>query len=273
MIKCSVNFVTKNRADLLRNALKSVLRQNGTDFELVIVNDASNDYTKNVVEEFKSKFNSLTYISNEHSKGVSYARQQALENSKGEYIAILDDDDIWIDPNKLKAQAEFLDANKEVGIVGTCVEIYKLGSGEITLWEPPKADSDLRSAMLYKTPFLNTATMFRRELALQVGGFSKELKFAEDYTLWLEMGLRSKFANLNIFGTRVSQHDSGLTHSNSSKMIWNVIEAAVKYRKKYPNWLKALFKLIPQYIIVSIFGIYTWKKIKSIIYDSNSSKN
>ena len=91
MPKVSVIIPTYNRERFLPSAIKSVLKQTFTDFEVIVSDDKSTDHTKQIVRSFRDE--RVKYILNEGNKGVSAARNSAILASKGDYIAFLDDDD------------------------------------------------------------------------------------------------------------------------------------------------------------------------------------
>jgi glycosyltransferase involved in cell wall biosynthesis len=110
----SVIIPTYNREKLLPRAIKSVLSQTFQDFELIIVDDGSNDNTKEVVEKFKKKDNRVKYFYQKNS-GPARARNLGIKNSKGDYIAFLDSDDEWLS-EKLEKQIKIIKkSRKEVG--------------------------------------------------------------------------------------------------------------------------------------------------------------
>jgi len=101
----SVIMPTYNRASLLNNALKSALNQTYPNLEIVVVDDASTDKTKELVEGLNSPI--IKYIQHSKNRGGSAARNTGINNAIGEYVAFLDDDDEW-EPNKTKEQVKVL---------------------------------------------------------------------------------------------------------------------------------------------------------------------
>lgn len=112
----SVIVTTHNRKVLLKRAVESVLLQTFTDYECIIVDDASDDGTALFLESINDKRFRYIVITKEESKGGNYARNLGIKNSMGEYIAFLDDDDVW-QPKKLELQVAFLDKHKDAGLV------------------------------------------------------------------------------------------------------------------------------------------------------------
>jgi len=118
MVKVSVIIPTYNRYDCLNDAIKSVLQQTMEDYEIIIVNDKSNDpkyYSTNLKERYGDKVKVIHLIENSKTKlgyaSAGYVRTVGIKEAKGEYIAFLDDDDIWF-PTKLEKQ---LKAMEETG--------------------------------------------------------------------------------------------------------------------------------------------------------------
>jgi glycosyltransferase involved in cell wall biosynthesis len=111
-MKVSVIIPTFNRANLLLEAVQSVLNQSYQDFEIIIVNDGSTDDTEQVISNYSDR---IHYVKQQNA-GVNAARNHALRLAQGEYIATLDNDDIWLD-YKLELQVEILDKFKSAGFI------------------------------------------------------------------------------------------------------------------------------------------------------------
>jgi len=204
MPKVSINILTKNRSELLKKALLSVSKQSFQDFEVIVINDGSSDETDQILQGYKDT--RIQIITHTESIGITKSRQEALLASSGEYVAILDDDDQWIDPEKLKKQVEYLDKNKECVLVGGGVELISnvkfLISNQIknpngkNIRLRPESGQQIRQTMLLRNNFFTSTVMFRRQEAIKVGGFlSDEDDFGEDYDLWLRMGKMGKMHN------------------------------------------------------------------------------
>jgi glycosyltransferase involved in cell wall biosynthesis len=107
----SVIIPTYNRAEFLRLAITSVLNQTFQDFEIIVVDDASEDHTHEVVHNFRDK--RIKYIHHEVNKRVAAARNTGVLNSSGAYIAFVDDDDEWL-PKKLQMQVALLENSPSI---------------------------------------------------------------------------------------------------------------------------------------------------------------
>ncbi|WP_344196403.1 glycosyltransferase family A protein, partial [Pedococcus aerophilus] len=127
----TVAISTQNRADMLRTAISSVLCQTVQSFEVVVVDDGSSDHTRAVVEEFDDP--RLRYVRQDDA-GISVARNRALDEARGWFTAVMDDDDI-MPPWRLERSIENIHAG-EHGCVGSFVT-FDDDSGQLTSWGDP----------------------------------------------------------------------------------------------------------------------------------------
>ena len=104
----SAIITTHNRQDLLLRAVKSVLDQTYHNIELIVVDDASDEKADELLKEFNLQY---IYIPKEDSKGGNHARNIGILSAKGEYIALLDDDDYWL-PTKIEKQVALIEEKK-----------------------------------------------------------------------------------------------------------------------------------------------------------------
>jgi glycosyltransferase involved in cell wall biosynthesis len=115
--RVSVIITTKNRKNYLKQAIDSVLSQTYKNIEIIIVNDGSDDGTADYLKKFLNN-EKILIITNETSMGANYCRNLGIRNSKGDYLAFLDDDDFW-DKDKLKKQVQLIESNEKIGLVST----------------------------------------------------------------------------------------------------------------------------------------------------------
>jgi len=130
----SVIIPTYNRARLIGRAIRSILNQTYNDFEVIIVDDGSQDNTKEVVERFTDK--RIRYIRLEKNMGAGAARNKGIEASRGKYIGFQDSDDEWL-PEKLKKQVDILNSeSSNVGYVYS--DMWRvLSNGKQQYWGSP----------------------------------------------------------------------------------------------------------------------------------------
>ncbi|HUX35796.1 MAG TPA: glycosyltransferase family 2 protein [Candidatus Paceibacterota bacterium] len=252
MLKVSILMATYNRAGLIDSAVESAQKQSFKDWELIIADDGSVDNTKEVVSKLLEKDSRIIYTRSEVNQGISKNYNRGLRLAKGEYVAMLDDDDPWCDPEKLEKQIKFLDKNPEyVGCGGGMIVIDGKGKParlasesvagrEIYRYLKPETDEAIRNKMLFGNPMANSTTMFRRSAGEKVGWYDESTRYSGDRDFWLKMGLIGKLYNApEYFSYYLLANDNtsvkkAKPHLKASLMIMK------RYKEKYPHYFLAL---------------------------------
>ena len=146
----SAIITTHNRQDLLLRAVRSVFSQTYKNIELIVVDDASNDRADELLKEFNLQY---IYIPKEESKGGNHARNTGILTAKGEYVALLDDDDYWL-PTKIEKQVRLIEEKKS-GIVycGRIKERHQDGNISTSV-DIKNMEGDIRKEVLHRGCFL-----------------------------------------------------------------------------------------------------------------------
>src|SRR4030042_6035179 len=186
-MKVSAIILTYNRAQILVEAVDSVLNQTFRDFELIIVDNYSSDDTESVVKSCQDK--RIRYFKNQNEGLLGINRNFGIEKAHGEYIAFLDDDDLWL-PEILEKQVKLLDSNKELGLVYSDCYIMDdsgalRGKTFFATRKPVKGTAFKELLQTNTIPILTA--VIRKETLDKVGGFSHEYIIAQDYDLWLRI--------------------------------------------------------------------------------------
>jgi glycosyltransferase involved in cell wall biosynthesis len=181
MPKVSVIIPTYNRRDFVREAIASVLAQTYRDFELLVIDDGSDDDTATIVQEFAG----VRYVF-QPNRGVSAARNRGVTVSNGELLAFLDSDDLW-QPRKLAYQVAFFATRPEARICQTEEIWLRHGVRVNPHNKHRKIGGDIFARSLQLCLVSPSAVMLRRELFEQAGGFDENLPACEDYDLWLRI--------------------------------------------------------------------------------------
>lgn len=233
----SIMMTTYNRADLITAAIESVLKQTYQNWELLILDDASRDNTSSVVQKFSDP--RIKYLPASTNLGITRNRNRGLDLARGEYVAVLDSDDLWTNPNKLKAQVNFLETKKDYVAVGTQVEVIN-ETGEVTAeFRYALEDKTIRNRLLFRNQFTHSSLLLRRS-ALDM--YDETLPIWEDYDLILRLGQSGHLANLPEVMTAYRRHSTNIsktTENNGAKAHLTIIK---KHRHHYPFYYLALVK-------------------------------
>ncbi len=187
-IKVSVIIPTYNRRERLEKAVESVLAQTYGDFELIVVDDGSEDTTRDLISRYGSR---IIYLA-QKNRGVSAARNRGLAAACGELIAFLDSDDWW-DKDKLQLQLQAMEENPSYLISHTEEVWYRRGKRLNPRKMHQKKGGELFAHSLTLCVVSISTVIARRELFAKVGVFDEGLPCCEDYDLWLRTAARFPF--------------------------------------------------------------------------------
>lgn len=178
----SVILPTYNRAKYIGQAISSILSQDYTDFEIIVVDDGSTDETQTVVGDLKDSRIRYVYQQNQ---GRSNARNLALQLALGRYIAFLDSDDLYLQ-NKLTKQVQFLDANPEVGMVYTSALCIDNEGHPLDDRYTASVSGKIYKSIAFFRPVTITlpTVMVRADVINQAGGFDERMDRFEDTDMW-----------------------------------------------------------------------------------------
>lgn len=227
-LRVSVIIPTYNRPEYLRQAVASVLAQTFPDLEVIVVDDGSGGETAAMMAAFSDP--RVQYIYQENA-GRSAARNRGMAAARGEFIALLDDDDLYL-PHKLAVQVAFLDSHPDTGLVVGGAQVIA-PDGKITgLWKAWQDQPQLAlPACLYACPFTPAMVLFRRRLDALDVWFDRETEPAEDKDFWLRLllaGCRMEWDREIVCAYRQhagsSQHDKERYH-HSRMRLWDKLYA------------------------------------------------
>ena len=181
----SVIIPTFNRGWIIREAIDSVLAQDFTAFELIVVDDGSSDDTGRILDSYGQDLTVLR----QPNRGVSAARNLGIGAAAGQLIAFLDSDDLWL-PRKLSVQVDFFNANPDA-MINQTEEIWIRNGVRVN----PKTRHQKFPGLIFERSLelclvSPSAVMMRRSLFDQVGLFDEDLPACEDYDLWLRISWR-----------------------------------------------------------------------------------
>jgi glycosyltransferase involved in cell wall biosynthesis len=231
----SVLLVTYRRPQFLRAAVASLLRQRLQDWELAIVDDSEDEVTGAIVAAWSTEAR-IRYFHRCGKGGYANALNFGLDHTTGAYVAILDDDDCWLDPAKLSKQVKYLDANPACGVCGGWFHQIGADGGLLARIRGPESDAQIRERMLFANAMANSTVLFRREL----GRYDETMRHTADWDLWLRAGVQWKFHNLPEFLAGYRCWPGGGSALDARAHVLDRVLMWRRYHKYYPRSGKAL---------------------------------
>ena len=188
----SVLMPVYNAEKYLAASIGSVLAQTYGDFELLICDDASTDGSAEIVRSFDDA--RITLMANASNLGNAATRNRLIEHASGEYMAVLDADDM-AEPDRFAKQVEFLEKHPEIGLCGSWVNIIGHEGerrGRLKNLTHPK---ELRINLLFSVPFIHSSVMARADL-MKANLYNPEFRQSQDYELWCRLADLTLLANI-----------------------------------------------------------------------------
>jgi glycosyltransferase involved in cell wall biosynthesis len=231
-----------NRAAYIKAAIESILAQSYGNWELLFLDDASTDETGNIVDAIAKKNPRIRYMRQSKNIGSTRTRNAGIEQARGKYIAILDSDDVWLDPKKLDRQIVFLEQNPGYGIIGTAATKIDNNENKIGNIVYDTDDATIRKHILRRHQFVHSSVVFLKQAAVQVGNYNTAYGIADDFDFILAIGKKYSLANLPEVTTAYRVHDGSLTQTKRAQLVREHLAIIKKYRHDYPGFWPALVK-------------------------------
>lgn len=196
--KASVLIITYNQESIIHKTIDSILVQKcDFDYEIVIGDDCSKDKTGKILDEYRDKYpNKIRVIHNEKNLGIVKNYINVIKQCNGEYIAECAGDDYWIDGRKLQKQVDIMEKRPEIGMVYTDHKMLFTLTGEESIHRSPKPAKNTFTQLLHGNIIKALTVCFRANLLQYVDyDYIKDLCM-EDYPMWLEFSVHTKFYHL-----------------------------------------------------------------------------
>lgn len=226
----TVYIPAKNGAKYIRFAIDSVLMQTMQDFELILIDDGSNDGTRDIMNEYDWD-KRIRVLGFSESKGLPYCANTAMKLAEGKYIVRLDSDDLF-DENALMVMSSMLDSRDDIGLVYP--DYYKIDAdsrvGEIVRREK----MDKECLVVHKAPH-GACTMFRTDVLKQLQGYDTGFTCQDGLSMWLKFIERYNPYNINIPLFYYRKHGVSL-----SSDVSNVAKERTKIKKEKVDNTKVL---------------------------------
>lgn len=192
-LQISVILPAYNAERHIEEAVRSILTQSFSDFELIIIDDGSTDRTVERIKKFADP--RVRLLENGVNRGIVFSLNRGIDQSHGRYIARMDADDIAL-PRRLERMVAFMDAHPAVGLCGSWARKF-IPYGPRWTHRGATGAAELKAALLFATPFVHPSVMLRRSILEEHGlRYPEGYETAEDYRLWCEMAAVTDLATI-----------------------------------------------------------------------------
>ncbi len=235
----SVNVTTYNRSNLLKRSIESIQRQTYQNLEIIIVDDCSEDNTEEIVKFYQKQDKRIVYLKHNKNLGNAYTRNTALKNCHGYYVAFMDDDDEWIDNDKITKQLKIFKEHKsnKLGIVCSGI-IRKTSVREIV--EQAKEPKDIIATVLQGGLIHNSTAMVLRDIMLEVNGFDESVPRGVDSEFFRRLIVKYKYQVFFMKEITCKYYEDSPNRMTSTSIsgIKKDIESNFLTLKKYQEYFK-----------------------------------
>jgi len=210
-----------NSEKYLAEAVESILNQTWSDFEFIIINDASADSSRTIIEGYHDP--RIKLVENETNLGLTRSLNTGIDMAQGDYIARMDCDDISL-PARLQKQVMFMESHPEVGICGTWVKT--IGEGGSDIWNYPTDHETIKSRFVFESVLAHPSVMINRELLNRYNlRYDPAWSRAQDYEFWTRCSGFFRLANLNDVLLFYRRHSAqiGKTFQNEQAHYANLV--------------------------------------------------
>jgi glycosyltransferase involved in cell wall biosynthesis len=270
----SVVMSVYNGEKYLNDAIGSIINQTFSDFEFIIINDGSTDSTQMIIDSYNDCRIRKYYQQN---MGLTKALNRGLKIAEGKYIARQDADDISL-AQRFCYQVDFLNKNKDVGLVGTHAAAIDSNGKEIGIWKTPISHNKISEQLKRGNSFAHGSVMLRKKTIQEIGGYREKFMYTQDYDLWLRISEKFKTANIGKVLYRSRRTSKSISKSKLSDQINFHILAQQLAKERQEGKRDSLEKIDTNNIGPELIKIYQMekgkiKKIKSQIYLNHFSES
>lgn len=191
-MKISIIIPLYNKAKFIGETIYSILNQEYSEFELIIVDDGSTDGSQEVVKNFKDS--RIRFYQNESNTGTSAISNKLISLSESKYIIRIDADDIMM-KNRIPIQINYMNENPDLVVSSGAVQCF---GDDNAIWTWPETHDELFAGVLFRSPIIQPASIINKYNWLK-GEFSYDINgpnTAEDWLLWYKIGKKSKLGNV-----------------------------------------------------------------------------
>jgi glycosyltransferase involved in cell wall biosynthesis len=270
----SVVMPVYDREQFVAESIESIINQTCTNWELIIVDDASTDRSVEIIESYTKLDKRIKLIKRSVNR-YKEVRNIGLREARGAYYAAHDSDDISR-KDRFKKQVDFLEQNPEVALVGSDSVIIDVSGFTIGSRKYPKSHEEIIQKAIKFAPFCHSSVMVRMDIMKEMNGYSEIRSNAEDYNLWLR--ILKKYKSYNLEEHLLQYRLSGNQVKNRVReTLLNTIriQSRMVFQKPYFS-IYALLNLMLETVLLmlpSVLILFLFKKMRYTTRSSGTSES
>jgi glycosyltransferase involved in cell wall biosynthesis len=222
--RVSVVMSVYNGSGLLGQAVESLLKQSFVDFELIIIDDKSTDGSLDIISKLAQLDGRIRVIKNDINLGLTKSLNVGIRASVAEYVARMDADDISY-ADRLLNQVDFLDNNRDCGLVGSWAKVINERGEFIRDLKYPTDHQSVCADLIKYNPFVHSSIMMRKKILEGVGLYDEGYKYAQDYELYFRLSKTCQLANLPLFLVASRVNEGSITSRSNRKQTLCAVRA------------------------------------------------
>lgn len=246
----SVIITTYGRnIEIVKEAVESAANQTFDNLEILVIDDNGEGTELQLVNQklfSENKYRRVRYLSNKKNEGVQFSRNRGILESEGEFVAFLDDDDLWLE-DKIEKQMKLMKETCNCGMV-FCDGYYMLSGGKTTKKDhhPDAFEQEITHRMLLMNDYIGTTTqaLIKKEAMAKGGLFDVDLPARQDYEMWLRISKNYTIVGVNepLYYYRI--HDGVQISKSNNKAYIGLSTILQKYADEYRRYPEAKSRLL-----------------------------
>jgi glycosyltransferase involved in cell wall biosynthesis len=233
--KVSVILLTVNRFEYLDESTSSLLAQTYADWELIIIQDGNNIDVTSKIKSLLERDKRIFFYQRPNLNSIGSSINYAIKKATGKYIAILDDDDIWIDRKKLQEQVSLFQTNNKLSLAASwAIGIDKNGM-QISEIKKSNDIEFIKKTCLIFNPIIHSSALYSKELAYKVGLYNENIPDYQDWDFVLKVLQEGEINIIPKFMIGYRMWDGNSTSNKVASMIKSTYMIIKSHRKYFPN--------------------------------------
>jgi hypothetical protein len=188
----SILLPTRNRVRRLQKAIESLQKQTWHEIEILVLDDGSIDDTPDLLARIAQRDARIRVFRQESSRGLAAALNRLVDESRGKWLARMDDDD-FSHPQRMERQLSYMQAHR-LDVAGTWYK--RISPFGWSIMKPPTQHDHIVAELFFQPPMLHPSVMIRKNVVMEHGGYREDIPHAEDYEFWMRLVPHCRFGNV-----------------------------------------------------------------------------